>query len=275
MKPSIYLFIALLFIASCNSEPEANETPIPAETNSEVAAPTLNVTIKATHPHDIKLFTEGFLFHNDQLFESTGSPEDMLQTKSMIGISDLKTGTFTKKVEIDRSKYFGEGIVFLGNKLYQLTYKNQVGFIYDASSFKKLGEFTYANREGWSLTTDSTYLIMSDGTPNLTYIDPGTMQPVKTLSVSENGMLKANINELEFIKGYIYANVWMTNTIIKIDPANGNVVGKLDLTAIMNEAMSKNPQADVLNGIAYDPKSDKIYVTGKMWANIYEIEFVH
>lgn len=120
----------------------------------------------------------------------------------------MASGNFTAEIEIDRSKYFGEGIVFLKNKLYQLTYKNQIGFLYDAKTFKKIGEFTDANAEGWGMTTDGTNVIMSDGTEHLTFLDPETYKPVKTLSVIENGMIGDSLNELEYINGFIYANVW-------------------------------------------------------------------
>jgi len=165
--------------------------------------------------------------------------------------------------------------VFFKDKLYQLTYKNQVGFIYDAKSLKQVGTFNYANSEGWGMTSDSTYIIMSDGSDKLTYLDPADMKPVKTLSVTENGEPRNNLNELEFINGYIYANIWMKNFIVKIDPASGKIVGKLDLSSLTLEATTKNPRADVLNGIAYDPTTDKVYVTGKLWPNIYQVEFSH
>ncbi|MCW3090970.1 MAG: hypothetical protein JWP81_2039 [Ferruginibacter sp.] len=180
-----------------------------------------------------------------------------------------------KKIEIDRSKYFGEGIVIFDDKLYQLTYTNQVGFIYDIKSFKQIGQFNYTNKEGWSLTTNGKELIMSDGTDKLTFLDPATLKPVKQLAVTENGLAVDSLNELEFIKGFIYANIWQTDFIVKINPANGKVTGRLDLTSLAFEARNKYPPADVLNGIAYDAATDKIYVTGKLWPNIYQVEFPH
>lgn len=258
-----------MYFGSCSGNSDSpNSEPVPT-------TPIINYAVTHYFAHDTSLFTEGLLFHNGQLFESTGSPEELPQTKSVIGISDLTTGKFTPKIEIDKSKYFGEGIVFLNNKLYQLTYQNQVGFIYDAKTFKQTGEFRYANKEGWSLTTDGTYLIMSDGTNNLTYLDPVKFSPIKTLHVTENGYPVDKLNELEFIKGFIFANIWMSDFIVKIDPSNGNVVGKINLSSLTNEAKRINPNADVLNGIAYDSTSGKVYVTGKMWANIYQIQFSH
>lgn len=224
-------------------------------------------------PHDTTLFTEGFLFRDGLLYESTGSP-DFPRTKSMIGTMNLVTGKFDKRIELDK-KYFGEGISFANGKLFQLTYKNQIGFIYDAKSFKKIGEFKYNNLEGWSLTTNGKDLIMSDGTSNLTIIDPGSCKPIRTLSVTQNGLPVDLLNELEYIKGFIYANVWQSNFILKINPGNGKVIGKLDLSSLTLEAKNKNPNADVLNGIAYDSAADKIYVTGKMWPGIYQLNFPH
>src|SRR6201995_4149229 len=140
-------------------------------------------------------------------------------------------------------------MVFFNNTLSQLTYKNQLEFIYDDKTFKQIGTFKYSNSEGWSLTTDGTNLIMSDGTNKLTYVDPKSLIPVKVLQVTDNDTSLDYINELEFIKGFIYANAWQTNSIVKIDTSNGKVVGKLDLSSLTIEAKNKNPNADVLNGI--------------------------
>ena len=271
-KLIILLTIPFYLLFSCSENHERKKENILVPVNSSAF---INYSVTNTFPHYTSLFTEGFLFHNGQLFESTGSPANLPQTRSMIGITDLVTGGFDKKIEIDRAKYFGEGIVFLKNKLYQLTYTNQVGFIYDANSFKMTGKFTYKNIQGWSLTTDGINLIMSDGTDVITFLDPEKFNPVKIITVTENKIPRDNLNELEYIKGFIYANIWQNNTILKIDPATGNVVGKIDLGSLKYEANQKNPRADVLNGIAFDSLNDKIYVTGKLWANIYQINFSH
>ena len=257
---------------SCRNNSKSRETNIPQIASN---IPLINYSVPNYFPHDTTLFTEGFLFHNGELFESTGSPDDLPQTKSLVGTDNLTTGKFSQKIELDKTKYFGEGIAFLNNKLYQLTYKNQIGFIYYADSFKKIGQFKYSNLEGWSLTTDGKNLIMSDGTSKLTFLNTNNLTPVRIVNVTENGISQDRLNELEFIKGFIYANVWMSNFILKINPSNGAIVGKLDLSILTQDARSKNPKADVLNGIAYDSISDKIYVTGKMWPNIYQINFNH
>ena len=171
-----------------------------------------------TYPHDTESFTEGFLFYNNQLFESTGSPEEFPKTRSVFGIVDLNTGKIDIKVELDRNSYFGEGIVIFEGKIFQVTYKNQIGFIYDLKSYKKLGSFKYSNKEGWGLTSDGKNIIMSDGTNIITYLDPDSLKVVKTLNVTFNGSSALYTNELEFINGYLYANIWTTNNIAKIDP---------------------------------------------------------
>jgi glutamine cyclotransferase len=225
-----------------------------------------------SYPHDTTSFTEGFLIHNGKLFESTGATKELPQTKSLFGIVDLKTGKIDTKVEIDRKKYFGEGITFLNGKVYQLTYQTRVGFIYNATTFRKIGEFTIPSKEGWGMTTDGKNLIMSDGTNVLTYIDPNDLHVIKTISVTENGYVKDNLNELEYIKGFIYANIYTTNTIVRIDPTYGIIVGKLDLTSLFNEATNIYSGSLEMNGIAYDSAADRLFITGKLWPKIYEIK---
>ena len=267
--------ILFTFIILATAVVGCNNNSADTEKATAPATPVINYAVAKFFPHDTNLYTEGFLVHEGKLFESTGSPNDHPETKSLIGIIDLATGKMDQKVEIDRKKYFGEGILILNHKLYQLTYTNQVGFIYDASSFKQIGQFAYANKQGWSLTTDGKAIIMSDGTNKLTFLDSATLKPVKILAVTENGLPINSLNELEYIKGFIYANIWLTNFIVKIDPSTGKVVGRLDFTSLSFEAKNKNTGVDVLNGIAYDAATDKIYVTGKLWPNIYQIEFSH
>ncbi|MEJ7682424.1 MAG: glutaminyl-peptide cyclotransferase [Segetibacter sp.] len=272
-KTLIYFGLTFILLYSCKNNTDSSGDI--STTNLAPSIPVLNYTVTKQFPHDTTLFTEGLLIHDGKLYESTGSPDELPQTKSLIVVDNLLTGRFDKKIELDKTKYFGEGIVFLKNKVYQLTYKNQQGFIYNAKDFKTIGTFKYSNKEGWSLTTDGQNLIMSDGTSKLTFLNPDSLQPVKTITVTENGFPLDKLNELEFIRGFIYANVWQTSYIVKIDTSNGNVVGKLDLNSVIFEAKNKNPNADVLNGVAYDSTNDKIYVTGKLWTNIYQINFPH
>ena len=274
MKRIIVCFFALCILAACNNPDAGN----PADTtvhsgNNE--PPLINYSVIRSYPHDTTSFTEGLLVHDGDLYESTGYTEEYPQSRSLFGAVDLKTGRIQTKVEIDRKKYFGEGIVFLNGKVYQLTYKTKIGFVYDAKTFKKIGEFTFPSAEGWGMTTDGVYLIMSDGTSNLNFLDPNTFRLVKTLGVADNNGPVDSINELEFIHGFIYANRYLTNYILKIDPSSGKVTGKLDLTSLDNEARNKYPESLQLNGIAFDSVSKKVYVTGKLWPNIYEIQFAN
>jgi glutaminyl-peptide cyclotransferase len=242
------------------------------ETN---AVPLINYTLHSTHAHDTSSFTEGLIVHNGTLYESTGSPVEIPQTRSLFGTVDLTTGRITPKAELDRKKYFGEGITFLHNKVYQLTYQNKVGFIYDAQSFQPIGQFSFPSPEGWGLTNDGKSLIMSDGTHILTYLDPSSFQVQKTLLVADNNGPVKMLNELEYINGFLYANVYTTNYILKIDTNTGAVVSRLDLTSLAQDAKLKHPGSLEMNGIAYNPTNDSFYVTGKMWPHIYEISFSH
>lgn len=272
----IFAFGVLFALASCSSdktEVNRNETASQQTSNESAAPAAINYGVVQAYPHDTTAFTEGLLFHAGKLYESTGSPTDMAQTKSVIGEVDLNTGKLQVKVELNRNKYFGEGMVILNNKVYQLTYLSKVGFVYDFPTFKKLGEFTFPSTEGWGLTTDGTYLIMSDGTSQLTYLHPDTFKTEKILGVADNQGAVEKLNELEYIKGFIYANIYTTNTIVKIDPESGKVVGKLDLSSLAQDARAKNPAALELNGIAYHAATDQVYVTGKMWPNIYALQF--
>lgn len=232
----------------------------------------LSFVMTHTFPHDPNSFTEGLLIHKGDFYESTAGTPELPQTRALFGILDLKTGRINPKVIIDKDKYFGEGISFLDGKVYQLTWQNKVGFIYDAKSFKKLGEFAIPSEEGWGMTTDGKMLIMSDGTDIIRFIDPADMKVKKKLEVTDDGYTLRNLNELEYVNGFIYANVWMTNNIVKIDASTGKVVGKLDLTPLVQDARNNNPGSKEMNGIAWNPESNKFYITGKMWPTLYEIE---
>jgi len=274
MNRYIFSLIAIASLTACSDNPTPPEKK-PEETKVEEFVPTIEYTLAGTLPHDTLSFTEGLLFHDGKLFESTGSPEDFPGLRSVLGPVDPKTGKIDVKAELDPKTYFGEGIVFLNNKIYQLTYKNQVGFIYDAKTYKQLGRFSFNSKEGWGMTTDATSLIMSDGTNVLTYLDPQTLKVTKTLNVTNGGYAEDYLNELEYIKGSIYANVWMKNYVVKIDPASGKVTGLLNFASLTDDAKRKYRNAEVLNGIAYDSIADKIYVTGKLWKDLYQVDFKH
>jgi glutamine cyclotransferase len=267
---ALYLFLSF---TACNNDKATNGTDNLDHTASSI--PLINYAVKNTYAHDTTSFTEGLLVHDGLLYESTGSPEDMLQTRSLFGTIDLTTGKISKKVELDREKYFGEGISFLRGKIYQLTYKNKKGFIYEAKTFKKLGEFEFPSAQGWGMTTDGNYLIMSDGTNIITYLDPADFKIIKKLNVTTEAGPVMQINELEFINKFIYANVYETSTIIKIDTSTGKVAARLELGSLATEAKSRYPGSMEMNGVAYDSVLHKIYITGKMWPTLYEIQFPH
>ena len=269
----IFLSQLLAFLSACNNNENAGATEYVDSENETI--PRVNYGVVKTYPHDTTAFTEGLLVHNGLLYESTGSPGDMPQTRSLFGNVDLSTGKILTKAELDREEYFGEGISFLGGKIYQLTYQHKKGFIYDAATFKKIGEFPFYSKEGWGMTTDGRYLIMSDGTDLLTYLNPVDFKPIKTLNVRTEKGPVMKINELEFINKYIYANIYETTTIIKIDTATGKVAARLELGSLASEAKNRYRGAMEMNGIAYDSASGNIYITGKMWPTLYEIRFAY
>ncbi len=263
-----------LTLGSCgseNKEKEAEKTPDAFTQASNV----INYGVVRSHAHDTTAFTEGLIFYGGKLYESTGSPEELEQTRSLVREVDLRTGQITKKLELDRNKYFGEGIAFLNDKLYWLTYKGKIAFIYNAKTFKQVGTFPIPSQEGWGLTTDGAFLIMSDGTQKLTFLDTTNHQPVKTLEVHDQNGGVVQLNELEFINGFLYANIYTTPLIVKIDPKTGQVVGKLDLTSLAADAKSRYPKALEMNGIAFDDSTNHIYVTGKLWPTMYQIQIDH
>ncbi len=264
--------ILIFFSVACHNNQEQVQKPTD---NTEDNFPeNINFKVVNAFPHDTTSYTEGFLFHKGSLFESTGHTNSYASSRSAFGPVDLKNGRIDIKAEIDKNRYFGEGIAFLNNRIYQLTDTTHIGFIYHAETYKKLGTFTY-DGDGWGLTTNGKDLIMSNGSSNLYYREPSTFKIIKTLNVTDNNGPVQNINELEMIHGYIYANQWLTDNILKIDTTTGKVVGKLDLSSLKTEAKMKYPFSEETNGIAYDSVTNKIYVTGKLWPTIYEIQFKH
>lgn len=270
-KVSIAAIVLFTTLAACN-ESASNATDNTGNNNAVAPPPAIQYAVVNKFPHDTSYFTEGLEFYKGQLFESSGGNADESPYPSEFGIADLKTGKVTTKVQLDKTKYFGEGITVFNDKIYQLTWTSQVGFVYDANTFKKIKEFKIPAKEGWGLTHDSANLIMSDGTSNLYYLTPDSLKLLNILRITDNSGPVPNINELEYINGYIYANQWETAYILKIDPATGKIVGRLDLEPLQKEAAALRPGADVLNGIAFDSANNKILVTGKRWPYIYEIK---
>lgn len=270
MGKILLTFLTGFFLMGCTT----NNQPIRKRNYNPNQPRAINFTVVKTYPHDRDAFTEGFLFHDNQLYESTGSPDNFPNTRSLIGIVDLKTGKIEVKIELDKNKYFGEGIVFFDDKLFQLTYLNQLGFIYDSKTYKQTGTFTFSNKQGWGMTTDGKSIIMSDGTNEITYLDPDSLKVIKKLNVTFNGSSALYMNELEFIDGFLYANIWTTNNIAKIDPTNGKIIGIIDLSSLYLKAKKENPTSEATNGIAYDSKMDRILVTGKFWPYIFQIKLI-
>jgi glutaminyl-peptide cyclotransferase len=228
------------------------------------SVPLYDVDIVHTYPHDPSAFTEGLFYLDGFLYESTG-----LEQHSSIRKVRLETGAVLQHIDIP-PQYFGEGIVNWGTRLISLTWKSQVGFVFDRKTLKLQRQFNYPG-EGWALTQDGRRLIMSDGTPELRFLDPNTLAETGRLQVTLDGAPVRNVNELEWVKGEIYANVWETNWIIRIDPATGRVVGAINLAGLLGPTDHVTGIDSVLNGIAYDAKRDRLFVTGKNWPKLFEI----
>jgi glutamine cyclotransferase len=233
-----------------------------------VAGPAVEFSydIVNTYPHDPGAFTQGLVYHNGHLYEGTGR-----YGESDLRWVDLETGEVLKQVNLSEED-FGEGITILDKKIYQLTWKEKKGFVYDLDTFELLETFNYSS-EGWGLTHDGTDLIMSDGSSTLYFRDPGTFEVARTLEVTEAGSPVDRLNELEYIEGEIYANIWQTDRIAVISPDTGYVTKWLNLTGLLRGDEVTGGE-DVLNGIAYDEGGDRLFVTGKWWPYLYEIEIV-
>jgi glutamine cyclotransferase len=215
-------------------------------------------------PHDTNAFTQGLIFVDGKLYEGTGQ-----EGQSSLREVDLQTGNVLKKVDVPEP-YFGEGITLLNGKIYQLTWQHHVGFIYDAQKFEQIGKFNYEG-EGWGLTTDGHSLILSDGSNRLRFIDPDSFRVTKTIAVLDGRTPVNKLNELEYVNGEIYANIWHDQRIVTIDPQTDRMTGSIDLTGLLQPGDVQDPEA-VLNGIAYDPAGKRLFVTGKLWPRIFEIK---
>ena len=218
------------------------------------------------YPHDPGAFTQGLVYVDGHLYESTGR-----NGKSSIRMVDLTTGQVLQHYDLAPA-YFGEGLTNWESELIQLTWQSQLGFVYDRFSLALKRTFHYEG-EGWGLTHDDMHLILSDGTPVLRFLDPNSFSVVRTVRVTDKGRPVLNVNELEYIHGEIYANVWQTDEIVRISPRTGKVLGWIDLSGLMDKSQLKDPDA-VLNGIAYDAKGDRLFVTGKLWPKLFEIKIV-
>jgi glutamine cyclotransferase len=217
-----------------------------------------------TYPHDQQAFTQGLIFVDGHLYESTG-----IEGKSSLREEDLETGRILQFHEVS-DKYFAEGLTEWGNTLVQLTWQTHIGFVYDRATFRFLRSFTY-DGEGWGLTHDTKNLILSDGSAQLRFLDPVSFRETRRITVIDRGKAVTQLNELEFIHGEIYANIWHADRIARISPATGKVIGWIDLTGLLPAGEHSSAEA-VLNGIAYDAAHDRLFVTGKLWPRIFEIK---
>jgi glutamine cyclotransferase len=262
----LFLLLAVLGINSCSSTPEYENGKYPAHSAKPQAVPVYSYKIDNTYPHDNGAFTQGLVFANDVIYEGTG-----LYGKSSLRKLDLETGKVLQSYELP-AQYFGEGITVFQNIIIQLIWKSNMGFVYDESSFKLLHDFTYAT-EGWGITHDGERLIISDGTSTLHFLDLETFSTIGHIEVCNNDTPIDKLNELEYINGQIYANIWQTDYIAIINPQSGQVSGWIDLSGLLSSQYCNEP-VDVLNGIAYDTVNDRLLVTGKLWPWLFEIKLV-
>jgi glutamine cyclotransferase len=251
------LALAALALAGCGDRQPAADPRAPV--------PVSGYEIVHAWPHDPAAFTEGLSWLGPELLESTG-----LYGESSLRKVDLATGRVLQRVNLP-PKYFGEGTVVLGDKIYQLTYREQKVFVYNLATMDEVGEFSYVG-EGWGLTTDGHSLIMDNGSNHIQFRDPATFEVTRTISVFNQGEPLERLNELEYVKGELYANIWQLPLMARIDPATGRLLGLVDFSGLLSSAdYNANPPPDVLNGIAYDAEHDRLFVTGKYYPKLFEV----
>lgn len=293
----ILVLAGVLLLSACGDSPTATPAPLPTfapptprvATALPTTAPTATLAsplasplqspiptpavaaqygyeIIATYPHDRDAFTQGLVYDDGVLYESTG-----LNGRSSLRKVNLQTGEVLQRRDIDQ-QYFAEGLTLFNDKLIQLTWQSNKGFVYDKTTFEPLREWTYPT-EGWGLTHDGKQLIMSDGSATLRFLNPDTLAVEREITVTDAGQPVVRLNELEYVNGEIFANVWQTDLMARIDPQTGRVNGWIDLSGLLSPADRVQP-VDVLNGIAYDPAGDRLFVTGKLWPKLFEIKLV-
>jgi glutaminyl-peptide cyclotransferase len=256
----------LIFFAACNGGDKQADHD---ETLTVAPTPLIKYNIMSVYPHDTGAYTQGLEFYKGKLYEGTGDYKN-----SSLRITDYKTGKVEKKHMMGSDTVFGEGITILKNKIYQLTWRSHIVYVYDIKNIEKpVATFKWPY-EGWGLTNNGTDLIVSTGTANLYFVNPDDFKVKSTISVTDNSGNVNYLNELEYIDGFVYANVYESEHIVKIDPVSGHVLGKMDLTGIIQKFAPNyipEPMDEVLNGIAYDSATKKILVTGKRWPKMFEL----
>ena len=256
------LLPAVLLVVACSR----GSPPSSPATTAAPAVVHYTYAVVSSYPHDPEAFTQGLAYYGNELYEGTG-----LEGRSSLRKVQLGTGSVLQRRDIP-PPYFGEGITVFGDMIFQLTWQSRKGFIYDRTTFEPRGEFAYET-EGWGLTHDGRRLIMSDGTATLRFLDPGTLSVAGSVEVHDDNGLVIRLNELEYVKGRVLANVWQTDTIVIIDPGTGRMTGRIDLSGLLGDELG-TPPVDVLNGIAYDAAGDRLFVTGKLWPRLFEIKLV-
>ncbi len=252
--------LTLLFLVLVNADCGGG---VPEPARAGASPRVLKYQVVQTYLHDPHAFTQGLLMQNGQMFESTGEIG-----RSSLRRVELETGRVLRKIEVP-PPFFAEGLAFLNGKFYQLTWEHRRGFIYDASTLEKMGEFSYQG-EGWGLTTDGKSLLMSDGSNQIRFLDPSDFRVTKTISVVDRNSPVKNLNELEYVKGELFANVWHDNRILIIDPDTGRIKAWVNMLGLLRPDEVSDEEA-VLNGIAYDQSTDRLFVTGKLWPKLFEI----
>jgi glutamine cyclotransferase len=270
MKLFLFLsIIALTSLIGCNNNDANKDTdPTLMPTNSGIATPQqINFSILAQHPHDTSAYTQGLEIYNGKLYESTGDFEN-----SSLRITDWKTGKVEKKHVMGTDKIFGEGITIFNNKIYQLTWVSKIVYVYDINNIEKAIQILHWPFEGWGITNNGKDLIISDGSANLYFVNPADLKINNTVKVIDNRGPVKSLNELEFINGFIYANVYGSDDIVKIDPESGHVIGRMTLSNLLQSNEIVHDRTDVLNGIAYDTASATMLITGKRWPKLFEVK---
>ncbi|MBB4844684.1 glutaminyl-peptide cyclotransferase [Paucibacter oligotrophus] len=256
-RPGLLIGLSLLTAIFASSSALAQK--------SKPAPPVYGYQVVHSYPHDPEAFTQGLVYKSGYLYESTG-----LQGQSTVRKVDLQTGRVLQQAGLPDA-LFGEGITVWEERLIGITWQSQFGYVLDVQSFKPLARFSYPG-EGWGLTHNGQEIIMSDGTAELRFLDPNNLRELRRLRVSAAGKPVTQINELEWVEGEVWANIWQTDRIARIDPKSGQVTGWIDLSGLLSAAERRQSNADVLNGIAYDPQTRRIFVTGKLWPKLFEIK---
>ena len=266
MKTFLSFALLALAISACKND-NADDTGTATVPNAIAPPANINYNIVGTYPHDTASYTQGLIWQNNSLYEGTG-----LEGQSRLMKVDLKNGKASQQVSLDPS-LFGEGITSLNDKIYQLTWQDHKVLVYDAKTLKKIKELTWQH-DGWGITHNGKELIISTGESNLYFVDPETFKINRIIGVSDHNGPSGNLNELEYIDGAIYANIYLTDFIIKIDPSNGHITGKMDFSDLLKKS-GKHVEEDgnlVLNGIAYDSTKKSMYITGKKWPLLFEVK---